>query len=133
MDQLGEPTPISNVPPEFLQMVPEISDLISQESGCELRVSLSNVADVSALDLGGKHTLHLRTAGVMRVRWLGECSNDSSSILECDAFGVGIFQGNYSSEHPGFEPFNRDHFVMSLLQSSHRKIPPGERGNGVES
>jgi len=132
VDQLGEPPSVSDVPPEFLQMVPEISYFIRQESGCGLRVSLSGVADVSTLGLRRKHTLHFRTASVMRIRRLGESSDDSSSILERDAFGVGVFQGNYSSKHPGFEPFDRDHFVMSLLQSGHRKIPMGERGNRME-
>ena len=33
MDQFGEPPPVSNIPLEVLQMVPEISDFIRQESG----------------------------------------------------------------------------------------------------
>ena len=64
----------------------------------------------------------------MQIRWLGESSNDSLSILECETFGVGIFQGNYSSEHPGLEPFNRNSFVMLLLQSGRRNVSPTLEG-----
>lgn len=38
MDQLGESTPISDVPFEILQVIPEVSNFISQESGCALVV-----------------------------------------------------------------------------------------------
>ena len=82
-----------------------------------------------------KRTLHFRTAGIVRIRWPGESSNDSPSILECDAFGVGIFQRNNSSEHPGFEPFNRDRFVMLLLQFGRRNVSlilGGSRGDRME-
>lgn len=64
----------------------------------------------------------------MQIRWLGESSNDSLSILERDTFGIGIFQGNYSSEHPGLEPFNRNRFVMLLLQSGRRNVSPTLEG-----
>ena len=80
--------------------------------------------------------MYFRTAGIVRIRWLGESSNNSPSILECNAFGVGIFQGNDSSEHPGFEPFDRNRFVMLPLQFGRRNVPlipeGRNRGNRME-
>lgn len=72
----------------------------------------------------------------MWIRRLGEGSNDSPSVLECNAFGVGIFQGNDPSEHSGFESFNGNRFVMLLLQFGRRNVSPipegRSRGNGME-
>jgi len=93
--------------------------------GCALAIYVSQVCR-------GKHTLHFWTARVMWIRWFGESGDDSPSILERNTLGVGIFQGNYSSEHPRFEPFNRDRFVVLLLQPGRRHVRMGRRGNGME-
>jgi hypothetical protein len=59
----------------------------------------------------------------MWIRWLGKSSNDPPSILKRDAFGIRIFQGNQSGEHPGFELFDRNSFVVLLLQLGCRNVP----------
>lgn len=64
---------------------------------------------------GQRRTLDFRTARVVRIRWLGESCDNSPSILERNTLGICVFQGDHSSEHPRFEPFNRNRFVVSLL------------------
>lgn len=69
----------------------------------------------------------------MRIRWLGESSNDPPSILERDAFSIRISQGNQPSKHPRFEPFDGNRFVVLLLQSACGNVLfTSEGGNRME-